>query len=58
MPKKRFFAALWALTKPYWVSEKRGTTPCIRTLPSSPSGTLTIAWRAANCGSAKTSAMS
>jgi vitamin B12/bleomycin/antimicrobial peptide transport system ATP-binding/permease protein len=25
MPKKRFFAALWALTKPYWVSEKRGT---------------------------------
>ena len=25
MQKKRFFAALWALTKPYWVSEKRGT---------------------------------
>jgi len=23
MQKKRFFAALWALTKPYWVSEKR-----------------------------------
>lgn len=25
MPKKRFFAALWALTKPYWVSEERRT---------------------------------
>jgi len=25
MQKKRFFAALWALTRPYWVSEKRGT---------------------------------
>ena len=25
MQKKRFFAALWALTKPYWVSEKRST---------------------------------
>lgn len=25
MQKKRFLAALWALTKPYWVSEKRGT---------------------------------
>jgi putative ATP-binding cassette transporter len=25
MPKKSFFAALWALTRPYWVSEKRGT---------------------------------
>jgi len=25
MQKKRFFATLWALTKPYWVSEKRGT---------------------------------
>ena len=24
MPKKSFFAALWALTRPYWVSEKRG----------------------------------
>jgi putative ATP-binding cassette transporter len=24
MQKKRFFAALWALTRPYWVSEKRG----------------------------------
>ncbi|MBC7804359.1 MAG: ABC transporter ATP-binding protein/permease [Candidatus Parcubacteria bacterium] len=24
MQKKRFLAALWALTKPYWVSEKRG----------------------------------
>ncbi|MGH8764503.1 MAG: ABC transporter ATP-binding protein/permease, partial [Burkholderiales bacterium] len=24
MQKKSFFAALWALTKPYWVSEKRG----------------------------------
>jgi putative ATP-binding cassette transporter len=24
MPKKRFLAALWALTRPYWVSEKRG----------------------------------
>jgi putative ATP-binding cassette transporter len=23
MQKKRFFATLWALTKPYWVSEKR-----------------------------------
>jgi putative ATP-binding cassette transporter len=23
MQKKRFFAALWALTRPYWVSEKR-----------------------------------
>src|SRR5882672_5422686 len=23
MQKKRFFAALWALTKPYWLSEKR-----------------------------------
>ena len=23
MQKKRFFTALWALTKPYWVSEKR-----------------------------------
>ena len=25
MQKKRFFASLWALTRPYWVSEKRGT---------------------------------
>ncbi|MEK6243855.1 MAG: ABC transporter ATP-binding protein/permease [Pseudomonadota bacterium] len=25
MQKKRFFAALWALTRPYWVSEKRRT---------------------------------
>jgi vitamin B12/bleomycin/antimicrobial peptide transport system ATP-binding/permease protein len=25
MPKKRFFATLWALTKPYWVSKQRGT---------------------------------
>ena len=25
MQKKRFFATLWALTRPYWVSEKRGT---------------------------------
>ena len=25
MQTKRFFAALWALTRPYWVSEKRGT---------------------------------
>jgi putative ATP-binding cassette transporter len=25
MQKKRFFAALWALTKPYWVSEQRRT---------------------------------
>jgi putative ATP-binding cassette transporter len=25
MHKKPFLAALWALTKPYWVSEKRGT---------------------------------
>ena len=25
MQKKRFLAALWALTRPYWVSEKRGT---------------------------------
>jgi len=25
MQKKRFFATLWALVKPYWVSEKRGT---------------------------------
>jgi putative ATP-binding cassette transporter len=25
MQKKRFPAALWALTRPYWVSEKRGT---------------------------------
>jgi putative ATP-binding cassette transporter len=25
MQKKRFFAVLWALTRPYWVSEKRGT---------------------------------
>ena len=24
MQKKRFFAALWALARPYWVSEKRG----------------------------------
>ena len=24
MQKKRFFPALWALTRPYWVSEKRG----------------------------------
>ena len=24
MHKKRFFATLWALTRPYWVSEKRG----------------------------------
>jgi vitamin B12/bleomycin/antimicrobial peptide transport system ATP-binding/permease protein len=24
MQKKRFFSVLWALTKPYWVSEKRG----------------------------------
>src|SRR5258705_12835189 len=23
MQKKRFFATLWALTKPYWVSEQR-----------------------------------
>ena len=23
MQKKRFLAALWALTKPYWVSEQR-----------------------------------
>ena len=23
MPKKRFFATLWALIRPYWVSEKR-----------------------------------
>src|SRR5262247_2409379 len=25
MQKKRFLATLWALTRPYWVSEKRGT---------------------------------
>ena len=25
MPKKSFFAVLWTLVKPYWVSEKRGT---------------------------------
>jgi len=25
MPKKRFFATLWKLTRPYWVSEQRGT---------------------------------
>jgi len=25
MPKKRFLSTLWALSKPYWVSEKRGT---------------------------------
>ena len=25
MQKKRFFAALWALTRPYWVSEQRRT---------------------------------
>jgi putative ATP-binding cassette transporter len=25
MQKKRFFATLWALTRPYWASEKRGT---------------------------------
>src|SRR5688572_20958941 len=25
MPRKRFFATLWALTKPYWVSQQRGT---------------------------------
>jgi putative ATP-binding cassette transporter len=25
MQKKRFFATLWALTRPYWVSEKRAT---------------------------------
>jgi putative ATP-binding cassette transporter len=25
MQKKRFFATLWALVRPYWVSEKRGT---------------------------------
>ena len=25
MQKKRFFAALWALVRPYWASEKRGT---------------------------------
>lgn len=25
MQKKRFFATLWALTKPYWVSAERGT---------------------------------
>jgi len=25
MQKKRFFAALWALARPYWASEKRGT---------------------------------
>ncbi|MCC6213031.1 MAG: ABC transporter ATP-binding protein/permease [Burkholderiales bacterium] len=25
MPEKRFFATLWSLTRPYWVSEKRGT---------------------------------
>jgi vitamin B12/bleomycin/antimicrobial peptide transport system ATP-binding/permease protein len=25
MQKKRFFAALWALTKPYWMSEERRT---------------------------------
>jgi putative ATP-binding cassette transporter len=25
MQRKRFFATLWALTRPYWVSEKRGT---------------------------------
>jgi putative ATP-binding cassette transporter len=25
MQKKRFFAVLWALTKPYWVSDKRST---------------------------------
>jgi len=25
MPKKRFLSTLWALTRPYWVSEKRGT---------------------------------
>lgn len=24
MPKKRFFRTLWALTRPYWVSEQRG----------------------------------
>ncbi len=24
MPKKRFFRTLWALTRPYWVSEERG----------------------------------
>ena len=25
MPEKRFFSTLWKLTRPYWVSEKRGT---------------------------------
>jgi hypothetical protein len=40
------------------VSEKRGTTSCIRTDPNSLSGTATIARRALNCGSSKTSAMS
>ena len=25
MQKKRFFATLWALTRPYWASEQRGT---------------------------------
>ncbi len=25
MPKKRFFSTLWALTRPYWVSEQRTT---------------------------------
>src|SRR5258706_12485914 len=25
MQKKRFFATLWALTRPYWVSGKRST---------------------------------
>ena len=25
MPKKRFFSTLWNLTRPYWVSEQRGT---------------------------------
>ena len=25
MPKNRFFPTLWALTRPYWTSEKRRT---------------------------------
>ena len=40
------------------VSEKRGTTHCMRTSPSSGSGTVTMVSRAMKCGSAKISAAS
>ncbi len=42
MPKKRFFATLWALTRPYWVSEQRG--PGLALLATVVGLALTLVW--------------